>query len=274
MAAIRITSKLLFEAYSTSTGEIGLQAASYGHESPTTLFSVSVSGRIRRLVLNLTVDHSPLAYVSLLFTYKKEEKSEGMYSLNKKNKQVLEESSQVTLFLQLRLATRIHTYTKLDYKGDLGEEIHFTDGNDSYKDFTGKEIDRVIWPMKKGVRIRMSFLARLKQSHISRLQLGMENYLTKLLLLPTLEGLVEPLSPLLKLSRTASYLISAKAKGVELDADKKTPSNLGEKASPRDSSDEGGSVTKESYSCLRFWLKKEGAGKDYSIQKRKGVRKG
>lgn len=45
MAAIRITSELLFEAYSTSTGEIGLEAASYGHESPATLFSVSVSGR-------------------------------------------------------------------------------------------------------------------------------------------------------------------------------------------------------------------------------------
>lgn len=54
------------------------------------------------------------------------------------------------------------------------------------KDFAGKEIDRGIWPMKKGDRTRKSFLARLKQSHISRQLQGMENYLTKLLLLPTL----------------------------------------------------------------------------------------
>ncbi|KAK2995436.1 hypothetical protein RJ640_029068 [Escallonia rubra] len=40
MAAIRITSELPFEAYSTSTGDIGLEAASYGHESPATLFSI------------------------------------------------------------------------------------------------------------------------------------------------------------------------------------------------------------------------------------------
>lgn len=50
------------------------------------------------------------------------------YSLKKRNKQVIEGSSQVTLFLQLRLTTFIHIPS---YKEDLGEEIHFTDGNDS-----------------------------------------------------------------------------------------------------------------------------------------------
>jgi hypothetical protein len=39
----RKTSELPFEAY--STGEMGLETASYGHESPATLFSFSVSGR-------------------------------------------------------------------------------------------------------------------------------------------------------------------------------------------------------------------------------------
>ena len=67
----------------------------------------------------ISVDRSTLAYVSLSFTYKTEEK---------KNNKIFEESSQVTLFLQLRLTTFIHIPS---YKEDLGEEIHFTDGNDS-----------------------------------------------------------------------------------------------------------------------------------------------